>query len=68
MARRETREPTSREVYFEYFVIGATVKVSAVDADTGIEVVIMGPRSTSRGELERIALQKLKRALDRKSA
>jgi tRNA nucleotidyltransferase (CCA-adding enzyme) len=68
MARRETRESTSREVYFEFVVIGATVKVSAIDADSGIEVVIMGPRSTSRAELERIALQKLRRAIDRKSA
>lgn len=36
------------------------MKVSAVDAETGIEVVIMGPVSATRNDLQRVAIRKLK--------
>jgi hypothetical protein len=51
------------EVYFEFTTIGRTVKVSAVDAATGVEVSVMGPASASQSELQRVALQKLKARL-----
>jgi hypothetical protein len=35
------------------------VKVSAVDAATGVEVSVAGPASASQSELQRVALQKL---------
>lgn len=67
MARRDPPTSRSRQVYFEHVVIGTTVKVSAIDAETGIEVSIAGPRATSQKELERVALQKLLRAMERKA-
>ncbi|MEI7805149.1 MAG: serine hydroxymethyltransferase [Hyphomicrobiales bacterium] len=49
-----------REVYFEFTAIGGAVRVSAIDAATGIEVTVMGPAGAAQSALERVALQKLK--------
>ena len=46
-------------VYFEFTYQGAYVKVAAIDADTGLEVSILGPVDTPQLELEKLALQKL---------
>jgi hypothetical protein len=54
-----------REVYFEFTVVGAAVRVSAIDSATGIEVVTMGPASASRADLQQLALSKLKARLAR---
>ena len=47
------------DVYFEFTVIGRSVKVVAIHATSGIEVSIVGPANAARSDLERIALQKL---------
>jgi len=65
MARRRPTSVSRRETYFEFIVIGKSVKVSAVDAETGEEVSITGPASAGQDELERVALQKLNRRLGR---
>ena len=52
-----------REVYYEFRAVGSVVRVAAIDAETGIEVTVMGPASASQGDLERLALQKLKARL-----
>jgi hypothetical protein len=52
-----------REVYFEFTVLGAVVKVAAIDAQTGLEVSVMGPAGAPRGDLQRLALQKLRARL-----
>jgi hypothetical protein len=49
-----------REVYFEFTAMAGSVKVSAIDAATGIEVIVIGPASAARADLQRLALQKLK--------
>jgi hypothetical protein len=57
-----------REVLFEFTQIGAAVRVAAIDAASGVEVTVMGPASATRGDLQRLALGKLKarlRALSR---
>jgi len=54
-----------REVYFEFIAIGPTVKVTAIDSLTGTEVVVMGPASAAKADLEQLALQKLKARLIR---
>ena len=51
------------EVYFEFTAIGRNVKVAAIDAATGTEVVVMGPSSASQAELQRLALRKLEARL-----
>lgn len=50
-------------VIFEFLPLGAYIKVSAVDEDTGIEVSIVGDARASQAELERIALMKLDRMI-----
>jgi len=55
------------EVLFEYARIGSVVKVTAVDADTGIEAVIQGAAATPQAVLQRAALAKLRYVLDKKT-
>ena len=59
-------EDGGRDVYFEFTAIGRTVKVSAIDAATGLEVSVVGPASASQSDLQRLALQKLKAQLSRR--
>ena len=54
-----------REVLFEFRIVGSTVRVAAIDALTGIEVVVMGPANASRSDLQRLATAKLKAKLAR---
>lgn len=53
----------TREVYFEFQAIGASVRVAAICAETGIEVVIVGPARASQRDLEQLALRKLEKRL-----
>lgn len=56
--------PMLGEVYFEFRQIGQSIKVVAVDAQTGVEVTIIGPASSPQSQLQRLALRKLKRRLE----
>ena len=47
------------EVIFEFQFMPHAVKVSAIDADSGTEVSIMGPRNANQADLERTAKAKL---------
>lgn len=47
------------QTYLEITVIGNSVRVAAIDATTGEEIVFQAPRSTSRADLEQLAMQKL---------
>ncbi|ALK08616.1 DUF6898 family protein [Blastochloris viridis] len=51
------------EVLFEFTQVGACVRVAAIDAASGVEVVVMAPAASARSDLERLALQKLERRL-----
>jgi uncharacterized protein DUF6898 len=62
------RDRAPQEVYFEFTVIGQTVKVTAIDGATGIEVAAIGPASASRADLRQLALAKLKARLARERA
>ncbi len=50
-------------VYFEFTPIGASVKVTAIDAATGTEISVVGPARAAQADLQRLALQKLKARL-----
>jgi hypothetical protein len=54
-----------RATIFEFQQIGHSVKVSAVDEATGVEVSIVGPATAMRSDLEKVARAKLTRALER---
>jgi hypothetical protein len=51
------------EIYIEYKQVGQAMKVIAVDAATGTEVVIMGPASAAQSHLQKVAIRKLKMQL-----
>ncbi|KPP82794.1 MAG: hypothetical protein HLUCCA04_01630 [Oceanicaulis sp. HLUCCA04] len=52
-----------REIIFEYQGLAASVRLAAIDAATGLEVVVIGPANAARHDLERVALRKLARRL-----
>jgi hypothetical protein len=58
-------EPDLGEVFLEFYPIGATLKVSAIHAATGIEVSAVGPANAARHDLQRLALGKLRQRLKR---
>ena len=58
-------EPGLGEVYLEFYPIGASLKVSAIHAATGIEVSAIAPANAARADLQRLALNKLKQRLKR---
>jgi translation initiation factor 1 (eIF-1/SUI1) len=49
-----------QEVYFEMTRLGASVRVAAIDAATGVEVTVVGPASAAQSDLQKLALAKLK--------
>ena len=56
-----------REVFFEFTVIGAVVKVVAIDAATGTEVSAIGPAIAAQADLEQLAVGKLRARLAREA-
>lgn len=50
---------SATEVIFEYLQIGRTVKVTAVDIETGTETTVITPSTISEQQRKMIALQKL---------
>ena len=63
----EGASPEAGEIYFEFHQVGNAVRVAAVDAASGVEVVVMGPLSATQSDLEQLALRKLRRALDKQA-
>ncbi len=55
------------EVLFEFITIGQSVKVCAVDPNTGVEVSIVGPLNESSRELKHIAMAKLNYVLGKRA-
>ena len=57
-----------REALFEFHRVGAYMKVTALDPDTGIEVSIVGPANAAEYTLRSNALRKLDAALRKRAA
>jgi hypothetical protein len=53
----------SGEVYFEFVQIGRQMRVAAVDATTGIEVIVITPAVATRAQMQQVALAKLQKKL-----
>ncbi|MGH7087868.1 MAG: DUF6898 family protein [Stellaceae bacterium] len=49
----------ARETIFEFTRVGAALKVTAVDAETGIEAVVVADPTRGEAALTRLARQKL---------
>ncbi|PCH82377.1 MAG: serine hydroxymethyltransferase [Hyphomicrobiales bacterium] len=52
-------------VYFEFIKHGNTIKVVAIDAESGTEVSTLGPVYASENELQQIAYKKLQIVLQK---
>lgn len=63
-SRTNSSKPRAGEVYLEFYQVGNAVKVSAIDAATGVEVSIMGPKTASEAELRKVAVRKLNMKLN----
>jgi hypothetical protein len=48
-----------KEVYVEFVVMGNTVKVTAIDSETGLEASVIGPAGAPRVALADAARRKL---------
>jgi hypothetical protein len=57
----------AREVLFELVRVGGSVKASAVDTETGVEVSIVGPASVGAAQLKAVALKKLNYVLEKRA-
>jgi hypothetical protein len=57
----------SRDVIFEFYRLGNSVKVSAVDTETMTEVSVVGPATASEATLRNNALRKLEFVLARRA-
>lgn len=55
--------PSGHRVFFEFTQIGQQMRVSAIDADTKIEVIVITPVTASRYQMQALAIAKLKRRL-----
>lgn len=51
------------EVYFEFSQIGRQMRVAAIDADSGTEVVVIAPVSATKLQMQQLALAKLRKKL-----
>lgn len=56
-----------REVIFEFLRLGSVVKVTAVDAATGVEASIVGDPAAGEPALKRLARRKLDYVMARQS-
>jgi hypothetical protein len=51
------------EIYFEFVQIGRLMRVAAIDADSGIEVIVVTPVSATKLQMQQVALAKLRKRL-----
>ncbi|MEJ0025813.1 MAG: hypothetical protein WDN01_07285 [Rhizomicrobium sp.] len=59
--------PENGDVYVEFVVQGAFVKVTAIDSRTGVEASVMGPAGASRAALSDAAMRKLRYVQQKKN-
>ena len=58
----------SHDIIIEFTAIGSSVKVTAVDPHTLVEVSIVGPASAGEETLKRNAVKKLQYVLNKKKS
>lgn len=51
------------EIYFEFSQVGRQMRVAAIDADTGVEVIVITPISATKHQMQQLALAKLRKKL-----
>lgn len=58
---------SGRKYLMEFIPIGNSVKVSAIDPASGVEVSIVGPAKASQAVLTQVAVRKLEYVMSQKS-
>ncbi|MET3925775.1 serine hydroxymethyltransferase [Devosia sp. 2618] len=51
------------EVYFEFVQVGQQMRVAAIDAHTGTEVIVIAPVSATKAQMQQMGLAKLRKKL-----
>ena len=51
------------EVYFEFVQVGQQMRVAAIDAATGIEVILIMPIAATKHQMQQMGLAKLRKRL-----
>ncbi|MDB5623953.1 MAG: serine hydroxymethyltransferase [Devosia sp.] len=51
------------EVFFEFVQLGGQMRVAAIDATTGTEVIVITPAAATRTQMQQLALGKLRKRL-----
>lgn len=59
------RDPISGDVLFEFSQIGQQMRIAAIHAQSGVEVVVTAPIKTTRPQMQQLALGMLKRRMAR---
>jgi hypothetical protein len=59
----QDRGGKSGEVLFEFRQVGAQTRVAAIDAATGLEVMVIAPATATPLQMQNLALAKLRRRL-----
>ncbi|MCW5730019.1 MAG: hypothetical protein KIT20_04620 [Alphaproteobacteria bacterium] len=58
----------TREILFEFRQIGSSLRVAALDAESGLEVTLVGPAGAGEEALKRLAIRKLEYVRRKKSS
>jgi len=58
---------TGKEIYVEFVVMGNTVKVTAIDSESGLEASVIGPAGAPRGAMAEAARRKLEYVAKKRS-
>ena len=53
------------EIYLEILPVDKALRITAVDAETGVEVVFTAPTNASRARIDRVAAAKLRARIAR---
>lgn len=54
---------SAAEVFFEFVQVGRQMRVAAIDAQTGVEVIVICPLTASKAQMQQLALAKLQKKL-----
>lgn len=57
--------PAHGDVLFEFTQIGGQMRVAAIDAKSGVEVIVIAPVTATQIQMQNLALAKLRRRLER---
>lgn len=63
-----SRGGKATEVLFEFTQLGQQMRVAAIDAATGTEVVVIAPLSATPLQMKTLALAKLRRRMEQPKA